>query len=437
MKNPVLLCIFLLMIFTISFAQENYVPFNPYPHNNSVIIPMDEQVRLSWRCLNPYQKTVTYKVKLLINGIKEITFEDLRTNSIKIDVKSGDELKWSVIANVYEESYYGPSWTFRIPEELMRTYGVTNNGSFADVSYSGNSFNVIVNQIIQGQYNPKVISIENSGNFLKEKNLHWNNFYAHLIVDNKLIGHTFDENGYKLGIYNLTNDTTSFISDEYFSSIHEIKEIEDGFIVTGINNQKSKVLLLDKRLEPVDKYSSEIIGYSSDHMKDYLLVAGKKRVKDIYVPAIAFKKNEEQWVDIALEISGVFTDCKITNDGLYVMGQIPSSYEGRQDLIIRKYDLSGNLLWSNSIDNYGDDIPGELTIEDDCLKVLGTYYTNESYSSYIVNYTADGKTAGVNFFESEFNEFPARLISTKAGNFIFGNIENDYGRRIFMRFIGN
>ncbi len=431
------MCIFLFMAFTLLFAQDNYVPVKPFPANNSLIIPVDKQVKLSWNCPNPYKKTITYTVNILINGTEEISYDNLKSKSVNIEVESGDEIEWTVTSKVYEKIYHGPVWKFSVPEDLKRTYEASNITSFADVVLSDNSFKIVINQIVEGKYNPKIITVASNGDLLKEKDILWNDFFANLIVKNKLIGHTFDKNGYKLAAYNISTDSTSLINNEFFSSVQEIKDINSGFLVTGISNKQSKILLLDNSMQLIDTYFSDVIAYSSDYLNDYLLVVGKKKVGDIYFPALSFKKNEEQWLCLTIEIAGAFTHCKITNDGFYVLGQISSSYEHRQDLIVRKYDLSGNLLWSNFIDNYGDDIPGELIIKDNMLKVLGTYYTENSYSSYIVNYAFDGETAGVSFFESESNEFPAKLIHTEIGSFIFGNSENNYKRKMFMRFIGN
>jgi hypothetical protein len=437
MKNGLLLCFLLFIVFTSSFAQDSYIPFDPYPQDNSFVVPLDKKVRLSWDCHNPYQKTVTFTVKVIINDTREKIFEDLKSKTVNIEVNPGDELKWSVVSKVYEKSFKGPEWKFRVPKEFAHIFEGNIGGSFTDVNCSNNYFNIISYEIIEGKYRTKILTVESNGKIVNEKNILWNDFYAYLIVESNLIGHIFDDNGYRVGIYSLTKDTTSLIDEEYFSTVHGIKKIDSGFLVNGISDKKTKILNLDEKLRIVDKYFAEIIAYSSDYLYDFLVVAGKKRVGDIYVPAVSIKKNNEQWVDIALEIAGVFTDCKIADDGFYVMGQITSSYKTSHDLIVSKYDLTGNLLWSNFIDNYGDDVPGELIIEDERVKVLGTYYTNKSYSSYIVDYTPEGKTSGISFFETEFNEFPVSLISTNIGCFIFGNVEKDNKRKIYMRFTGN
>jgi hypothetical protein len=437
MKNALLLCFLSFIGLTISFSQDSYVPFEPYPQDNSLIVPLNKEVNLSWDCHNPYQKTVTFTIKLIINDTQEKIFEDLKSKSVSIEVNPGDDIKWSVVSKVYEKSFTGPEWKFHVPKEFIHIFEDNITGSFADVNFSNNCFNLISNEIIEGKYRAKMLTAESNGTIVDEKNILWNDFYAHLIDGSNLIGHIFDEHGYRVGIYNLTKDTTSLIDKEYFSTVQGIKKIDSGFLVYGTSDQKTKILSLDKKLQIVDKYFAKIIAYSSDYLNDFLIVAGKKRVGNIYVPAVSIKKNNKQWVNIALEIAGVFTDCKIADDGFYVLGQIASSYKGTYDLIVSKYDLTGNLLWSNFIDNYGDDIPGELIIEDPGLKVIGTYYTNKSYSSYIVDYTPKGKTAGVCFFETEFNEFPASLISTNIGSFIFGNAEKDNNRKIYMRFTGN
>ncbi|TYB95674.1 MAG: hypothetical protein FXF54_03775 [Kosmotoga sp.] len=437
MKKSLLLSFMLLIVLTTSLAQENYVPFNPHPEDDSFVIPLDRQVSLSWDCYNPYQKTVSYTVKLLINGTKEMLFEDLKSRTINIDVHPGDKLEWNVVSKVYEKSFTGPAWNFRVPKEFIHVFGDNDPGSFADAARTDNSFTIITNQIIEGKYSAKMLTLESNGTIIEEKNILWNDFYAYLIADNKLIGHLFDEKGYRLGIYNLTRDTTSSIDNEHFSTVHEIDEIKNGFLVTGISDKRSKILTLDKSLQIVDKNFSDIIAYTADYLDKILVVAGKKWIGNVYVPAVSIKKSDGQWVYITLEIAGAFTDCKITDDGFYVLGQIASLYKGTQDLIVSKYDLTGNLLWNNFIDNHGDDVPGKLIIKDALLKVLGTYYTNKSYSTYIVNYTTEGKTSGVSFFDSKFNEFPAEFISTNIGNFIFGNVENDYEKKIFMRFTGN
>ncbi|MFW6172669.1 MAG: hypothetical protein ACOC5T_02890 [Elusimicrobiota bacterium] len=425
------------MTFTFLFGRDNYVPVKPSPANSSLIIPVDKQVKLSWNCPNPYKKTVTYTVNLLINGTEKIIYDNLKSELVNIEVESGDEVEWTVTSKVYEKNYHGPTWKFNIPEESVRTYEASNITSFVDVVLSDNTFKITANQIIEGKYNPKIITIASNGDLLEERDIQWNDFFANLIVNNKLIGHIFDKNGYKLAAYNLTTNSTSLINNEYFSSVQEIKDVNTGFLVTGISNKQSKILLLDNSLQLTDTFFSNVIAYSSDYLDDYLLVAGKKKIGDIYVPSISFKKDEEQWVCLSMEIAGAFTHCEIKNDGFYVLGQISSSYECRQDLIVRKYDFSGNLLWSNFIDNYGDDIPGELIIKDNMLEVLGTYYAENSYSSYIVNYGLDGETAGVSFYETDTNELPAKLIHTEIGSFLFGIFENNYKRKIFMRFIGN
>lgn len=437
MKKGLLLCFLLFIVFTFSFAQDSYIPLDPYPQDNSLVLPLDKKIKLSWDCYNPYQKTVTFTVKVIINDTREKIFEDLKSKTINIEVNPGDELKWSVVSKVYEKIFSGPEWKFHVPKEYAHISEDNIAGSFADVNCSNNRFNIISNEIIEGKYRAKILIVESNGKIVDEKNVLWNDFYAHLIVESNLIGHIFDGNGYRVGIYNLTKDTTSLIEKEHFSTVHGIKKIDSGFLVYGISEQKTKILNLNKKLQIVDKYFAEIIAYFSDYSNDFLVVAGKKRVGDIYVPAVSIKNKNEQWVDIALEIAGVFTDCKIAEDGFYVLGQIASSYKDTHDLIVSKYDLTGNFLWSNFIDNHGDDIPGELIIEDAGLKVIGTYYTNKSYSSYIVDYTPKGKTAGVSFFETEFNEFPASLISTNIGSFIFGNVEKDNNRKIYMRFTGN
>jgi hypothetical protein len=425
------------IVFAFSFAQDSYIPFDPYPQDNSLVVPLDKKVRLSWDCYNPYQKTVTFTVKVIVNDMLEKIFKDLKAKTVNIEVNTGDELKWSVVSKVYEKSFTGPEWKFQVPKEFVRIFEDNITGSFADANCTNNCFNIISNEIIEGKYRAQMLIVESNGTIVDEKNILWNDFYAHLIDGSNLIGHIFDEDGYRVGIYNLTKDTTSLIDKEYFSTVHGIKKIDSGFLVYGTSDQKTKILNLDKKLQIVDKHFAKITAYSSDYLNDFLIVAGKKRVGDIYVPAVSIKNNNGQWVDIALEIAGVFTDCEIVDDGFYVLGQIASPYKGTHDLIVSKYDLSGNLLWSNFIDNHGDDIPGELIIEDPGLKVIGTYYTNKSYSSYIVDYTPKGKTAGVCFFETGFNEFPASLIFTNIGSFIFGNAEKDNDRKIYMRFTGN
>lgn len=437
MKKSLLLSFMLLFVLTVSFAQESYVPFNPYPQDDSFVIPLDRQVSLSWDCYSPYQKTVLYTVKLLINGTKEMLFEDLKSRTIDIDVNPGDKIEWNVVSNVYEKSFTGPVWNFRVPKEFIHVFGDNNSVSFADVVRTDNSFTIITNQIIEGKYRAKMLTLGSNGTIIEEKNILWNDFFACLIADNKLLGHLFDEKGYRLGIYDLTRDTTSSIDNEHFSAVHEIDEIENGFLVTGISEKRTKILTLDKSLQIVDKNFSDIIAYSADCLDKILVVAGKKRIGNVYVPAVSIKKSDGQWVYITLEIAGAFTDCKISDDGLYVLGQTASLYKGAQDLIVSKYDFTGNLLWNNFIDNYGDDVPGKLIIKDELLMVLGTYYTDKSYSTYIVDYTTDGKTSGISFFDSKFNEFPAEFISTNIGNFIFGNVESNCEKKIFMRFTGN
>lgn len=111
---------------------------------------------------------------------------------------------------------------------------------------------------------------------------------------------------------------------------------------------------------------------------------------------------------------------------IYVCGRALSQESGTYDALLLKYDLDGNLIWENMYDASGDDSFSGLTVNENGIYVCG--YVNNYESAILFNYDFDGELIFKKYFDDQTSQIASAVVSHDNYIYVTGGIgEGFYG----------
>ncbi|AKI96987.1 hypothetical protein [Kosmotoga pacifica] len=398
--------IFLLIMLTAIALAVDYSATSPFPKDGAVILPFNGEARLSWSVNNPYGKTLIYYLNVY-DGENSQLFGPLTERSFSFPVKPGKTYSWKVKTVVYDEEYWSSQWEFHVPKTFDYLFG----GIYWEYPVDAKIVNdevVILGKRLNGtSYEAYQYKLSEEFNVVEQRFL--GAFTPTDFWKDGILGYENTEAG-KVPIFCYDSGSTETIFPGAFSSIQLLKGFDNTIIFAGRSNTGTFAFV--KKGEELSKIK---LGKLS--LIDATVVGGKA----VFVGSVS-----EETLNFPVVVIGSEMVLKWRYQGwllrvvsgetdrfFYVLGIVPTPTND-YDVVLRKYTTDGIMLWSKTIDDFRDEIPGDILLLDDRICVLESVY-DEGYKQRIFLYSFDGEPMGILENKTEKSEKPLKLLKIEPG----------------------
>ncbi|OAA31264.1 hypothetical protein AT15_07145 [Kosmotoga arenicorallina S304] len=423
-----LFMLFLLM--TISAFSVDYSAYSPFPESGTIITPFNDVIKLSWRVDNLYDKTLIYYL-YLSDGEKETSYGPLQESNFSISVIPGKTYFWRVKTKVYDKEYWSDEWNFRIPKTHAVLFGDAGWDYPVDAKLFGNKLLVLSKKIsMDGSLHCSTELIELSERYEVLSRSILGSFVPTSFFDNGILGYEESAQGV-FPIIRYNDGSTDTVFPEALSSIQVLKSFED--IIICVGREKVKTVAWIKVEEKVSKIELSSLSINDAAVLGKGIVFVGATYKDnLSFPVVVLKDGKvlvwehQGWLlkVIPGEEERLF----------YVLGIVPTP-TGDNDVVLRKYTVDGVVLWSKTIDDFRDDIVGDLLLSDSRINILEAVYDDEGYNQRIFMYSLEGEPMGIIEYQSANSEKPQKLLKIASGFLSTGySYKDNYRTQVIVRF---
>ncbi|MFX1391503.1 MAG: SBBP repeat-containing protein [Promethearchaeota archaeon] len=99
--------------------------------------------------------------------------------------------------------------------------------------------------------------------------------------------------------------------------------------------------------------------------------------------------------------------CTDSFDNIYVLGGTNDTLDGNYDIILLKYNNTGDFLWKRTYGGINNDYAAEIDIDSSSnINILGTTEINGNFNSFLLKYNSSGNfLSNRTFFQKTYNSF--------------------------------